>query len=313
MSAAAVRLGESPSTISRKIESLETALGSELFVRSTRGVSLTKAGQLALRHAKTMADAADALYSDASDIDKELEGPISLMTGDGLAAHWIAPRLPSFHQRNPKIELSLITCDDAPDLLGGEADIAIQFTEPTQGDLISRRLGVLHYMFFSTEPYLKTYGIPSSIFEMAHHRCLAHSGYVNQTARWAPKTAALGEIIDMSLITNSSAVLEKVVVNGGGITLLPSYYCGVDERLIPLDLPEVAPIQFWLTYTERVRRIPRGEAVIAWIRSIFDPSKIVWFRESFVHPNRLQEEELLDLAACQVPSWFNRPSKEEVA
>lgn len=313
MSAAATRLGESPPTISRKIDSLEDALGSELFVRSTRGVSLTRAGLLALRHAKTMADAADAMYSDASDIDKELDGPITLMTGDGLAAHWIAPRLPGFHQRNPKIELSLLTCETTPDLLGGEADISIQFAEPSQSDLISRRLGVLHYMFFSTEPYLRRYGTPSSIFEIANHRCLTHSGYVNQVDRWAPQAAGLGKIIDMSLITNSSTVLEKATAHGGGITLLPSYYCDVDSRLVPLELPEVAPIQFWLTYTERVRRLPRGEAVISWVRSIFDPSKIIWFRESFVAPKRLKEDAFADVVSYHSPAWFNQLEIEDVA
>ncbi|MEO9970268.1 MAG: LysR family transcriptional regulator [Hyphomonadaceae bacterium] len=313
MSAAATRLGESPPTISRKIDSLEDALGSELFVRSTRGVTLTPAGRIALGHAKTMSDAADALYTDASDIDKELEGPVTLITGDGLAAHWIAPRLPSFHQKEPKIELNVLTSDATPDLLGGDGDIAIQFSEPTQSDLISRRLGVLHYMCFASDAYLRTYGSPDSIFEMVNHRCLTHSGYIHQIDRWAAKASEIRKILDMSLVTNSSTVLEKVVANGGGITVLPSYYCGADPRLVALDLPEVAPVQFWLTYTERVRRLPRGEAVIKWIRSIFDPSKIVWFREKFVHPNKLHEDEFAKFANYQAPQWFNELANKEIA
>jgi hypothetical protein len=101
------------------------------------------------------------------------------------------------------------------------------------------------------------------------------------------------KLIDFALVTNSGTAIIEACANGGGIAVLPSYIHALDPRLVTLDLAELAPIQFWMTYTERVRRLPRGQAVIDWLRTIFDKKKHVWFRSAFIHPNRLNDDELL--------------------
>jgi len=290
MSAAAGKLDESAPTVSRKIDDLERALRAVLLKRSTRGVEVTDAGRTALRHIGVMADAADAIYLEVSDHDKPIEGPISISTGDGLGPYWIAPRLTRFHMANPQIELQLMVAEQTADIVAGEADITICFERPKRTDLIVRQLGTLHYICFASREYLATYGEPSSLFEFDNHRCLIHQNYVQQVRNWAPKTAELTKLIDFALITNSGTALVQNCANGGGIAVMPSYLASVDPRLVPLNLPEIAPIQFWLAYSERVRRLSRGRAVIEWVRSIFDQETIPWFRSGFVHPNLLDEK-----------------------
>ncbi len=288
MNAAAACLGESPPTISRKIDELERSLNVLLLERSPRGVRLTDAGVKVIRYADAMADAADGIKADVADFGELAGGVVTLATGDGLGAHWIAPRLPKFHLNNPKIELRLRVVDDTPDLAGGEADIAIQFSEPAKQELIARQLGVLHYMFFAAPEYLDTYGQPSSMFELHKHRLIFHEGYIQQVDRWAPKSREFRDILDMALVTNSGAVMMAVCSNGGGIAVLPSYVAQLDENLVPLDLPEVAPIRFWLTYTEQIRRLPRGQIAIAWLKQAFDKKVHRWFRETFIHPSEMK-------------------------
>ncbi len=288
MNAAAARLGESPPTVSRKIDELERTLNVMLLDRSPRGVRVTTLGAKVIRYADAMADAADGIKTDVSDQGEPAEGAVTLATGDGLAAHWIAPRLPKFHLNNPKIELRLHTTNRTPDLLGGEADIAIQFDEPSKHELITRQLGVLHYMFFAAPEYLDTYGQPTSMFELHKHRLIFHEGYIQQAERWAPKSREFREILDLSLVTNSGAVMMAVCTNGGGIAVLPSYVAELNENLVPLDIPEVAPIRFWLTYTERIRRLPRGQIALAWLKQAFDKKEHLWFRESFIHPSTMK-------------------------
>ncbi|MEM9375413.1 MAG: LysR family transcriptional regulator [Pseudomonadota bacterium] len=292
MNAAASRLKETAPTVSRKIDELERTLNARLLYRSPRGVSLTEAGRKALRYAEIMSDAADGLRSDVLDHDLPAEGPVTLCTGDGLAAHWIAPHLPGFHLQNPKIELRLVTTDrpDA-DLLNERADMAIQFREPGRQDIVSKRLGILHYIFFASPDYISKYGHPTSLFDLHNHRCLIHSGYVNQMERWAPKTKEFRDLMDFALVTNSGAVMLEVCAKGGGIALMPTYVCALGRDLIPLNLPEVAPIRFWLTYSERVRRLARAQIVIEWLRGLFHQRKTPWFRPNFIHPSSLETEE----------------------
>lgn len=288
MNAAAHRLQESAPTIGRKIDQLEKDLNTVLLVRTTRGVELTDAGRIALSHIHAMAESVGEVFENAGNRDRDVEGRIVLATGDGLGPYWIAPRLPQFQEANPKVQLRLRVVDTVPDLLEGEADIAIQFSEPKSPEIIGRKLGVLHYMSFASESYLEGRELPNSLFEYYRYKTILHEGYVHQIERWAPRIAELKKMIDYSLVTNSAAGMIEVCANGGGIAVLPSYIGDVDHRLKPLNLPEIAPIQFWLTYTERVRRLPHGQAVLDWLWTIFDERRIAWFRDAFVHPSQIK-------------------------
>ena len=290
MSAAASRVGESTPTVSRKIDELERSLNAQLLKRSTRGVELTEAGKRTYQYAMTMADAATAIDNEVTNTDKVPEGPVTLQCGDGLGAHWLGPRLPGFHLAHPKIQLTINVTDQLANLVDGEADIAIQYSKPRQNGLIAVRLGVLHYMFYGSAAYLNTYGEPSSLFDLASHRLILNSNYRHQIERWVPKSQQFKDLLDVALMTNSGALMREVCANGGGIALFPSYAHLVDARLIPLSLPEVAPIQFWLTYTERLRRLSEGRIVIDWIKSAFDPLDSPWLREQFIHPNDIAPE-----------------------
>jgi len=293
MNAAAARLKETAPTISRKIDELERTLNARLLYRSPRGVSLTEAGHKALRYAEIMADAADGLRSDVLDHDVPAEGPVTLCTGDGLAAHWIAPHLPDFHLQNPKIELRLVTTNE-PDaeLLDEKSEIAIQFSEPVRQEIISKKLGILHYAFFAAPEYVEAFGHPNSLFDLHDHRCIIHSGYVNQMESWAPKAKQIRDLIDFALITNSSTVMYQVCSNGGGIALMPTYVRSLNPDLVALSLPEIAPIRFWLTYSERVRRLARAQIVIEWLRGLFNQKFSPWFRPNFIHPHSVDQEQL---------------------
>lgn len=305
MNAAASRIKETAPTVSRKIDELERTLNARLLYRSPRGVTLTEAGRKALRYAEIMSDAAEGLRSDVLDHDLPAEGPVTLCTGDGLASHWIAPHLPDFHLQNPKIELRLVTTDRPDtDLLNEKADIAIQFQEPGRQDIVSKRLGILHYIFWASPDYIRTFGSPTSLFDLHEHRCIIHSGYVNQMERWAPKAKQFRDLIDFALVTNSGSVMLEVCANGGGIAMMPTYVHDLGKNVVPLSLPEVAPIRFWLTYPERVRRLARAQIVIDWLRGLFNQRKTAWFKPNFVHPLRLNTDStpvLTDISELAAP------------
>jgi len=289
MSASAARLGESPATISRKIDDLEEKLGTTLFTRTTRGVELTVIGKQVLRQVELMAEAAETLRREAAQTGETVSGTITLCTGDGLGPYWIAPRLFQFHRQNPQVQVKLLVREQTPDLHSGEADIAITFAEPRDSSLIAHKLGVQHYVGFASRKYIEEFGKPESIFEYYKHRCILHQSYVNQVESWAPRMNELRKMVDFALITNSGTVIAESCANGGGIGILPSYMATLDSRLIPLELPEIAPIRFWIVYTERARRLPQGKLLINWLRQLFESPEAIWFADEFAHPDKVRE------------------------
>lgn len=292
MSAAAARLGESPPTISRKLDDLEKSLNLILFNRTTRGVTLTEAGKRTLRHVLGMWDRASVIVDEAEKNSvSNIKGAIKISAGDGVGPYWIAPELVNLQKAHPGLHMRLDVVSKPADLPGGEADISIQFVEPKHAELISHKLATVHYMSFASEKYLETHDEPNSLFEYYKHRCILHENYVHQIERWIPKMPEMRKTIDFALVTNSGPAMVNACLAGGGIAILPSYMAIKDDRLVPLDLPEVAPLELWLCYTERVRRLPEGKIVLDWIRSLFNPEKHIWFREEFEHPGRLRNRD----------------------
>lgn len=289
MSAAAARLGESPPTISRKIDDLERNLGSKVFLRSTRGVELTDIGKQVLRYAEQMAALAEKLTFETGSRGAPVTGTITLRTGDGVGPYWIAPRLSAFHQQNPKIQVRMLVSEEtldpqAEDEDDDSDDIAITFAEPRGNQKIAHKLGVQHYVGFASKDYLAEFGTPDSLVDYYKHRCILHSSYVHQVERWAPRMSELRKMVDFAFITNSGTAIVESCAKGGGIGILPSFMSVIDPRLVALELPEIAPIRFWISYSERVRRLPQGALLIDWIRRLFASDEARWFDDEFIHP-----------------------------
>ncbi|MCR9270799.1 MAG: LysR family transcriptional regulator [Hyphomonadaceae bacterium] len=286
MTAASKTLGESAPTISRRINDLERELGTKLFSRSKRGVELTAAGKRLMDLVEQMQGLVDTVGDQVSHTDTSVAGAIKIKASDGLGPHWLARHLPAFHQTLPNLQIDLeVGLAKEEDVVDREADLAIVFEKPKHPEVISQRLGTLHYICFASEAYLQTNPPPQTVFDMQKHKLLMHSDYVHQAERWSKNIKELKEFIDYSTITNSSTALLTLCQYGGGIAVMPTYAAELDPALVPMALPPAAPIEFWITYTERVRRNPAGMAALEWLMTIFNDVEHPWFGRSFIHPS----------------------------
>lgn len=291
MNAASARLSESTPTISRKIDELERTLGVKLFERSTRGVELTPEGRSVLTYVEMIAANANQMIAQTAKHDPSLGGGVRIIAGDGLGPYWIAPRLGAFLDTNSNIRVKLTIDNTVPDL--AEIDdpiIAIHLTPPSHHGVISNRLGTIHYIGFASPAYLDKHPQPESLFEYYKHRCILHPSYVWQTERWAPKVSSAARMLDFALVVDSGAAMLEACAAGAGIAIMPSFMAGLEKRIVPLDLPELAPLEFWMSYTERVRRLPHAKLCIHWLTQIFSEGEdAVWFHDEFVHPREYRK------------------------
>jgi DNA-binding transcriptional LysR family regulator len=287
MTAAARTLGESTPTVSRRINDLERELGTKLFQRSKRGVEMTAAGKRLLDLVQKMQGLVETVGDQVAEKNVTIGGAVKIKAGDGLGPFWIARQLPDFHRTAPNVQVDLEIGLAVDEVVHRQADVAIVFEKPTHPEIISQRAGTLHYMCFASQAYIDEHGHPQSIFEFQNHKLLMHTAYVHQVEQWSKNIKQLKDFVDYSVITNSGTALMQLAGSGGGIAILPSYIAEVEPDLVPLHLPALAPIQFWLTYTERVRRNPAGMAAIEWLQSIFNEQTHKWFRSDFIHPNKM--------------------------
>ncbi|HWA63108.1 MAG TPA: LysR family transcriptional regulator, partial [Caulobacteraceae bacterium] len=284
-------------TISRRMEELETRLGARLFLRSTRGVTLTQAGQTMHRLASGMARFGESIVRDVAGKDREEAGRVTIAAPDGVAGFFLMPALADFQRANPQIDLAL-DCGIWPGTLdNGELDLSLEYSEASAPDLTSTPIAHVHYGVYASPEYISTYGAPKSFADCANHRVVRHSAFREQRGTWNPKTAAVRELLGAQFITNSSAAMVEAIRSGAGIGSLPTAIYPSLPDLVMLDLGVTAEPTLWLRHHPTAVERRRVDRVKDWLTRVFDPVTKPWFRKEFIHPAEFPKL----LAAMQPP------------
>ena len=280
--AAARALSISPSAVSKSVQRLEGQLGLRLFTRTTRSMVLTPEGQdlhervlRLLRDIEDIEQAAMAARADPAGILK-VAAPLPV----GL--HLLAPVMPRFRGRYPKLTVDLRLSDRMVDLVEEGIDVAIRVGELADSRLISRRLAPHRVCAFASPGYLQRRGTPKHPDDLVHHDCVnfryQSSG---QVLRWPFRIGErLVEITpDPGIVTDLSEVVAAIVEAGGGIGISPTYLAASYVRrgaLVPV-LREFAADRSVITalWPESRRGSPNVKAFLALLDEIF-PSPTPW-------------------------------------
>lgn len=155
MRVAARNLRISHSTVSRRLDGLETALGARVLDRRTGGFQLTEAGEELLTVALRMDESLHEFARGVAGRDSLLVGQVRVTIPDAAVIGLFMPLFREFMEENPGIQIKINDSDDVFDLSRREADIAIRFTNAPAEHLIGRRLGTSHQAAYATPAYVR--------------------------------------------------------------------------------------------------------------------------------------------------------------
>jgi DNA-binding transcriptional LysR family regulator len=260
------QLSLSQSAVSRQVSALEQELAVSLFHRHARGLILTEQGELLYRTAHDVFMKLEAARAKLSDSREKPNGELKVTTTPGLGIHWLTPRLGEFTELYPEIRITLITTDEELDLAMREADVAIRLRQPTQPDLIQRKLFSVHSHAYASPEYLKRFGTPRSFDELDNHRVLVLGGSTVpqhlQNRRWLTEVARDGKGARVPhLIINNVLGLLRACQRGLGIALLPDYLIEENGGLVQLFSDEDAPaLDAYFVYPEELKSVARVQA-----------------------------------------------------
>ncbi|MET3470850.1 DNA-binding transcriptional LysR family regulator [Novosphingobium sp. 1529] len=264
LTGAARALGLDHSTVSRRLDGLESGLGARLVDRSPSGARLTEAGRALLLHAERIEAETHAADSALGGVDTELTGTVRVATPAAFGTYLVAPRIPLFMARHPRIELELAPETRAVSLSQREADLAVTLKRPPRGRLYARQLAAFTVGFYAAPAYLEQHGVPSSVAELSQHRLIS---YIDDLIDW-PELRYLDEVapgVQAQFRCTSATVQLAAVQAGGGIGLLHTFAADGDPGLVRV-LPDVAvPRAYWLVVHAELRRLPRVRAVAEFL------------------------------------------------
>jgi len=252
----------SQSAVSRQIRALEDSLGTTLFHRHARGLILTEQGELLFDATSSMAKRLDAASARIRDSNDEVFGELRVTTTIGFGSLWLAPRLGALFAKYPDLKVDLMLEERVLDLPMREADVAIRMKEPSQADLIRKRLMSVQMRLYATETYLAQTPPLHSVDDLRHHRLICQTADAAQVSAGATLVQALmsNEISSLFTVNNYFGVLQGVL-NNLGVGVLPDYLASHHPEIRRV-LPEIESreVPVFLAYPEELRQSKRVRA-----------------------------------------------------
>ena len=256
------KLNLSQSAVSRQVRGLKEQLNTNLFHRHARGLILTEQGELLFDATRAMSKRLDAASARIRDSEEEVFGELRVTTTTGFGTLWLAPRLSKLYDKYPDLKVDLMLEERVLDLPMREADVAIRFKEPSQADLVRKRLMTVRMAMFASPAYLEANGIPDQLEDFSNHRLICQNTDSDQVGAGLHliQMLMMYEIKSLLTVNNYFGVLQGVL-NNLGIGVLPDYLTQDFPDLVRV-LPEIesAEVPVFLAYPEELRQSKRVAA-----------------------------------------------------
>lgn len=260
----------SQSAVSRQVSGLEHDLGVSLFHRHARGLLLTEQGELLYRTASDVLMKLEAVQSSLTDSKEKPSGVLKVTTTVGLGSTWLTSRIKSFIDLYPDVDLHLIFDDDELDLGMREADVAIRLRQPTQPDLIQRKLFTVHFHVYAAPEYLQRFGTPNTIDDLDNHRIVAFGeqapAYLRSMNWLETAGRATGSTRRSVLKANNIVAIKRAVQSGVGIAMLPDYIIDKSTNLLAV-------------MTEQEDKVPSFDTYFVYPSELKNTARVTAFRE----------------------------------
>jgi DNA-binding transcriptional LysR family regulator len=257
--AAAEELEVSASALSRRIAQLETSLGTRLFQRTTRRVSLTEAGMVYLRYVREALEQIADGHAAVSNFTTEPTGRLRVALPNLFGQLQVAPRLPKFLRQNPKLSFELSFSDWTVDLVSEGYDVAVRVGVLESNTLVARQLAPHRRLLCASPDYLAHHGEPSDPHDLVNHACLQLSTYRSHD-HW--RLQRDDETIDVAISplirADNADALRQAALASCGIMLMATFIVGEDLRAGRL-----------------VRILPEWQATESWIWALYPHARFL--------------------------------------
>ena len=256
------KLNLSQSAVSRQIRGLEEQLNTNLFHRHARGLILTEQGELLFDATSAMAKRLDAAAARIRDSEEEVFGELRVTTTTGFGTLWLAPRLPKLYEQYPDLKVDLMLEERVLHLPMREADVAIRMKEPSQADLVRKRLMTVRMGLYASPEYLEKHGTPERMEDMTDHRLICQNTDSNQVGAGLQlvKELMMYDLRSLLTVNNYFGVLQGVV-HHLGLGVLPNYLIQDFPHIVQV-MPDIesAEVPVYLAYPEELRQSKRVAA-----------------------------------------------------
>src|SRR5215471_1272901 len=271
---AAAELGVTPSAISQAVRTLEARIGAALFIRTTRSVGLTEAGERFFSRAKPAFEELVAASEVAGDLGQRPAGLLRLSVPRAVVPILLEPLIASFCQAYPDIELEIAASEELVDLAAEGFDAGIRLGQFIAADMVVVRLTPpFPFVVVGSPDYLRERKRPERIDDLRQHACLRMRRSNGSIAPWpfVDGNKAVVAIVSGPFIAHDYPTLLGAAIQGVGLAQVPGPLTTApisDGRLQALLTPFAATLPgIFLYYPGRRQVLPKLRAFIDHVKS----------------------------------------------
>ncbi|HIE9577798.1 TPA: LysR family transcriptional regulator [Klebsiella variicola subsp. variicola] len=219
LSAAGRRLSLSPATMTARLKAMEERYQIRLFHRSTRAITLTRAGEDFYHAARRVLEEARHAESLLTQKEGVLSGNIRLSAPSDFGRQYLSPAIVDFSRRHPEVTFSVFLGERVEDLVANRLDMSIRVGNLPDSSLAIRHIRPNHRVLVASEAYLATHGTPASLDELHHHRCLALERHGVVMNEWRFEEAGKERVVRVTpaMVCDDGALLRQWALSGAGI------------------------------------------------------------------------------------------------
>jgi DNA-binding transcriptional LysR family regulator len=273
-SKAAAELNVTPSAVSQAIRTLEARVGAPLFIRTTRSVGLTEAGQRFLSRAKPAFEELVAASAVARDLGQRPAGLLRLAVPRAAVPIVLEPLIASFCADYPEVEVEIAASEEMVDLATGGFDAGVRMGQFIAADMVAVRLTPpFRFIIVGSPAYLARSGRPERPDDLRQHACVRFRRSNGAIALWSlnDNNRAIEVAVSGPLIANDFPTMLGAAVEGVGLAQVPAPIAAglVKAGKLVQVLAPFAPIGpgVFLYYPGHRQLMPKLRAFIEHVKS----------------------------------------------
>lgn len=288
IAAAARLLGISAAAASQNIARLEAQLEARLLIRTTRSLGLTDSGTIYYDKVRSVVRDLEDANAAVTALHSEPQGRLRIASTAAFGRHVLAPMVPMFNTRYPKVLLEILTTDRSVDHIQESVDISIRIKQQLEEGMVARKIATVPFRFCASSAYLKRAGRPDSLEDLRNHECLVFRvqvdgrilrwGYVRNGQRFEVEVRA-------AIIADDIDVLAQLAVAGGGVARLAAFVADSliergeleelfigDEQANTAAQTDIEPLDLYLCVRDRHELTPKVRAFTESLLAILPPT-----------------------------------------
>lgn len=244
---AAREFGVTPGMMSKQVKQLEDSLGVRLLHRTTRGVSLTDAGELYVEEVIRILQKVEDVEGSVSALSAGPRGVLRISCPPSFGRTVLTPIISNFVNANPELRIELGLQNDEPNVVASRLDVIFRLGHLRDSSLVGKQVGTAPFVVCASPNYLQRAGHPKQLTDLSQHNCVVDGSMQNESDSWSfldSKRIVVAQAVGGNFFSYNTGAVVEATIKDLGIAYVPRYAVVgelLSEELVELSFDDVKP------------------------------------------------------------------------